>query len=215
MIAGIEGEALTREQYRNIEEYMLTCMKDSAHDKEHIYRVLFVALDIAQSETDMDDDVLIAACLLHDIGRDEQRRNPEICHASAGGEMAYRYLTEAGWEEKRARHVKACIETHRYRTDRVPQSLEAKILFDADKIDATGTLGIARTILYRADGVEPLYSVSDGTVSDGSGDTEPSFFQEYKFKLEKLYGKFYTKRAEEIAKERRASAAAFYEVVQK
>lgn len=203
---------MTKEQYRVIEGYMCSCMKDSAHDKEHIYRVLFVALDIAQSEPEVDGDVLIAACLLHDIGREEQYHNPEVCHAAAGAEKAYRYLTGLGWEEERARHVKACIETHRYRTDRIPRSTEAKIVFDADKIDATGTLGIARTILYKSQFSEPLYSMlDDGTVSDGSGDTVPSLFQEYRFKLEKLYDKFYTKRANEIAAERRGSAAAFYE----
>ena len=46
-----------------------SCMGDSAHDKEHIYRVLYSALDIAQGEAGVDYDVLIAACLLHDIAR--------------------------------------------------------------------------------------------------------------------------------------------------
>lgn len=186
-------------------------MKDSAHDKEHIYRVLYVALDIARYEEEIDGDVLIASCLLHDIGREEQNEDPTVCHALAGGEKAYIYLRNNGWEEARALHVKACITSHRYRTGLQPQSIEAKIVFDADKIDATGTIGIARTILFRAGGIEPLYSFSpDGSVSDGSTDTAPSFLQEYKFKLEKLYDKFYTKRGMEIAKGRQASAAAFY-----
>lgn len=203
---------LTKEQYGEIEDYMRTCMKDSAHDKDHIYRVLFVALDIAQHEKDIDYDVLIAACLLHDIGREEQNSDPSVCHAVAGSEKAYTFLRFNGWEESQAEHVKACILAHRYRTDLQPQSTEAKVLFDADKIDATGTLGIARTILFRSDGLEPLYSFSaDGSLSDGSNDMRPSFFQEYKFKLEKLYEKFYTKRAKEIAAERQDSAVAFYE----
>ena len=54
--------------YRLIEAYMLSCMRDSAHDREHIYRVLYAALDIASFEEPVDSDVLIAACLLHDIG---------------------------------------------------------------------------------------------------------------------------------------------------
>jgi uncharacterized protein len=60
-------------------------MKDSAHDTEHIYRVLYVALDIARYEENVDGDVLIAACLLHDIGREEQNADPAVCHAAAGG----------------------------------------------------------------------------------------------------------------------------------
>lgn len=203
---------MTKEQYTEIEDYMLSCMKDSAHDKEHIYRVLYVALDIAQYEENIDYDVLVAACLLHDIGREEQNDDPAVCHALAGGEKAYTFLRFNGWEEAQAQHVKDCVSSHRYRTDQKPQTIEAKIVFDADKIDATGTLGIARTILFQADGLEPLYSfLGDGTVSDGSTDREPSFFHEYKFKLEKLYDKFYTKRAKEIAAERRDSAVAFFD----
>ena len=61
--------------YRLIEAYMLSCMRDSAHDREHIYRVLYAALDIASFEEPVDSDVLIAACLLHDIGP-TARRSP-------------------------------------------------------------------------------------------------------------------------------------------
>jgi uncharacterized protein len=204
--------SVTREQFDDIEAYMVACMKDSAHDKEHVYRVLYVALDIALTEENVDTDVLVAACLLHDIGREEQYLDPAVDHALAGGEKAYEFLSFNGWSERRAQHVKDCIETHRYRTDRQPRSLEAKIVFDADKIDATGTLGIARTLLYKAGENEPLYSLyPDGSVSDGSGDSGPSFFQEYKFKLEKLYDRFYTKRAAEIAASRQKSASGFYE----
>ena len=54
--------------FEKTEAYMLSCMNDSAHDKEHIYRVLYTALDIAAYEQDVDYEILITACLLHDIG---------------------------------------------------------------------------------------------------------------------------------------------------
>ncbi|MGE4485880.1 MAG: HD domain-containing protein [Oscillospiraceae bacterium] len=203
---------MTREHYQSIENYMRTCATDSAHDTEHIYRVLYVALDIARYEKDVDMDILITACLLHDVGRPEQYADPAVCHALVGSEKAYAFLLTLGWDAPRAQRAKDCISTHRYRSGRPPESVEAKILFDADKIDATGTLGIARTILYRTQGDEPLYTfLPDGTVSDGSADREPSFFQEYKFKLEKLYDRFYTTRGKEIAASRRSSAVAFYD----
>ncbi|MDF2487163.1 MAG: hypothetical protein K0R46_3331, partial [Herbinix sp.] len=72
------------ELYTQIENYMLEFMKDSAHDKEHIYRVLYMALDIARLEREVDMEVLMIACLLHDIGREEQFSNPELCHAQVG-----------------------------------------------------------------------------------------------------------------------------------
>ena len=201
---------MTKEQYKQIENYMLSCMKDSAHDREHVYRVLFVALDIAQTEK-ADTDVLIAACLLHDIARKEQNENPGLCHAKLGAQKARAFLVENGWDAAFADSVARCINTHRFRGNNPPESLEAKILFDADKIDACGTLGIARTLVYNGAHGEPLYTLDKNALpSDGTGDTEPSFFQEYKFKLEKVYGKLITKRGKEIAEERRKTAVSFY-----
>lgn len=197
--------------YKNIENYMLECINDSAHDKEHIYRVLYMALDIAKYENKVDTDVLITSCLLHDIGREEQFKNPKLCHAQVGSEKAFNYVINNGFSEEKAAHIKSCILTHRYRSDNPPNSIEAKILFDADKLDVTGTLGIARTLFYIAQVSEPLYSVEEnGIILDGTNDKNPSFFHEYKYKLEKLYDKFYTNRGTQIAKERQYSAIEFY-----
>lgn len=203
---------MTREIYNLIENYMLSCMEDSAHDCEHIYRVLYNALEIAQSEEGVDFDVLIAACLLHDIGRKEQFENPALCHAMVGGEKAHKFLTDQGFDRDFSEKVRHCIQTHRFRRNMQPESMEAKILFDADKLDATGTLGIARTLMYKGNVAEPIYTkLPDGSISDGTGDTASSFFQEYHHKLEKLYGNFYTARGAQLAQERRPIAAAFYE----
>ena len=194
-----------------IEKYMLETMDDSAHDKEHIYRVLYTALDIARSEANVDYDVLITACLLHDIGRKEQYDNPALCHAAVGAEKASSFLQKNGFDREFAERVGSCIATHRFRSGHPPVTIEEKILFDADKIDATGTLGIARTIFYQGYVGEPLYTLDpEGEVSDGSGDSEASFFHEYKHKLEGLYSRFFTKRGGEIAQERQHSAVAFY-----
>ncbi|MCM1049504.1 MAG: HD domain-containing protein [Clostridiales bacterium] len=202
---------MDKKTYSLMENYMISCMEDSAHDKEHVYRVLYNALEIAKAEENVNYDVLIAACLLHDIGRKEQYENPELCHAVVGSEKAYQFLLEQGFEASYAEWVKQCIKSHRYRKDNLPQSLEAKILFDADKLDAAGAVGIARTLLYKGVVGEPLYSMlPDGSVSSGENDEMPSFFQEYKYKLEKLYSNFYTQKAAEIAKKRQLIAVEFY-----
>ena len=202
---------MTEKEYRQIESYMLECMKDSAHDKDHIYRVLYNALNIARTEKNVDYDVLITSCLLHDIGRKEQYENPELSHAVVGSEKAYKYLINNGYDVDFAENVKDCILTHRFRQNEQPNTIEAKILFDADKLDVTGALGVARTLLYQGKVGEPLYSLrSDGTVSDGEGDFAPSFFQEYKYKLEKMYDRFYTERGKELALQNKESAESFY-----
>ena len=202
---------MTRDTFSILENYILSCMKDSAHDKEHVYRVLYTAMEIAKTERNVDYDVLVGACLLHDIGRKEQYENPSLCHAEVGSEKAYNFLINSGFEAKYAEQVKHCIQTHRYRNSNPPRSIEAKILFDADKVDASGALGIARTLIYKGIVSDPLYSLlPDGSVSNGENDTTPSFFQEYKYKLEKIYSNFYTAKGAEIAKQRQQTAIDFY-----
>lgn len=203
---------MTADVYKSLETFMLSCMDDSAHDSEHVYRVLYNALAIAREEKDADYDILIAACLLHDIGRIDQIRDPSLCHAQVGSEKAYRFLLESGMDEAFAQQVRHCIVTHRFRKNLPPQTLEAKILFDADKLDVTGAIGIARTLMYRGTLTEPLYRhLPDGTISDGSEDIGHSFFREYKFKLEKLYDRFFTATGAALARERQAIAKAYYE----
>lgn len=198
-------------EYKLFEDYMHKCMNDMAHDREHIYRVLYNALDIASFEDNVDYDVLITSCLLHDIGRQEQLENPKLCHAEVGSEKAYNFIVKNNFSPDFAEKVKNCILCHRFGTNHSPVTIEEKILFDADKIDVAGTLGIARTIHYKGQINEPLYSLKpDGEVSDGVDDKNPSFFQEYKYKLERLYTKFYTQRGKEIALKRQQSAEDFY-----
>lgn len=200
--------------YTEIEAYMLSCIEDSAHDKFHIYRVLYLALEIASNEAVVNMDVLIAACLLHDIGRGEEHKNPTLCHAKVGGEMAYGFLVGKGWSIETARHVQDCVTTHRFRfrDDSLPKTIEARILFDSDKLDVMGSIGMARTLLYAGQILEPLYCVDQAeNVLDGSENDGRSFFHEYHFKLKNLYDRLYTQRGREIAKERQKSATAFYE----
>jgi len=187
-------------------------MSDSAHDTEHVYRVLNYAIDIAKCEGGADMEMLTAACLLHDIGREEQFADPGVDHAACGAEKAREWLAANGYSGEFAGEVASCIRTHRFRSDNQPQTLEAKILFDADKLDVCGAVGIARTLFYKAHVSEPLYSLAEnGEVCDGTNDTEPSFLREYKFKLENMYDKFYTNRGSELAKKRKSAAKNFYD----
>ncbi|MCL2812510.1 MAG: HD domain-containing protein [Clostridia bacterium] len=204
---------MTKKEFDRIEAYMLTQMQDAAHDRHHVYRVLNAALDIAGHVDGADMDVLTAACLLHDIGREAQAANLELCHAQIGGEMAFDFLVSQGWAAPKAQHVRECITSHRYRGDNQPQSMEAKILFDADKLEVTGAIGIARTLIYAGQVGEPLYILGDDgdVVLDGGGAEITSFFQEYNWKLKKVYDAFYTERAKEIARGRQKASMDFYD----
>ena len=203
---------MKKETFALLEAYMLSRCADSAHDREHLYRVLDNALTIGREEPGVDWDILIAACLLHDVGRPEQFADPSLCHAEVGSEKAYRFLREQGFSEEFAQQVRHCVLSHRFRKSRPPQTLEAKILFDADKLDATGALGIARTLMFKSDSGAALYCRnSDGSIDDGTGDGGDSLFREYKFKLEKLYDRFLTATGARLARERKQIAEDFYQ----
>ena len=100
---------MDRASFDRLEAFMRACMRDSAHDREHVYRVLYTALDIAAHETNADLDVLIAACLLHDIGRQEQMEAPSLDHAAVGAEKAERLLLKKGFPAEFAGKVADCI----------------------------------------------------------------------------------------------------------
>jgi uncharacterized protein len=187
-------------------------MKDAAHDPEHIFRVLYLALNIASKITEkINFDILIASCLLHDIGRGEQYKNQNVCHAEIGGRKAKEFLLKNGWSQKDSDHVKNCISTHRFRGNNVPETLEAKILFDSDKLDAVGCLGIARTLMYKGIVGGSLYEINEGKICSGKNkNDEDTFLKEYNFKLKNLYDNFYTKEAIEMAKSQKESAQLFY-----
>lgn len=192
---------------------MLSSMSDSAHDPEHIYRVLYTALDIAGTEPTTNTRILTAAALLHDIGREDQFRDPALCHAEVGSRKAYTFLMGLGWAEADAAHVQDCVLTHRYRTDRKPVTVEAKILFDADKLDVTGALGIARTLCYGGQIAQPLYHLGKGGEILTAPDSPPSFFREYNYKLRTVAEGLYTPRAKALAQGRQVISNAYYEAL--
>lgn len=201
---------MKRSEFTAIENYMLRCMRDSSHDPQHVYRVLYTALRLAET-AGAEPDVLIASCLLHDIGREAQFRDPNICHAREGAKLAEDFLLGIGWSAQRARRVSDCIRTHRWRSDDQPESIEAKILFDADKLEAAGALGIARTLVYQGQVGEPLYTVKGCEICPGTGGEDPeSFYKEYNNKLKRIYSMFYTEEARRIAESRSETAAAFF-----
>ena len=202
---------MNQKTYDAIEKIMHAHMKDSAHDHQHVYRVTRTALEIAESHPEADMDILIAACLLHDIGRDAQYKDASVNHAKAGADMARAHLIELGWGENRADAVADAVRAHRFRGKKRPESIEAKILYDADKLDVAGAMGVARTLLYQGVVGEPLYNVgTDGKPLDGHEDA-PSFLHEYVIKLSRLYEGFYTPEAAAMAAPRAAAARAFYE----
>lgn len=188
----------------------LTC---SAHNLDHVFRVYNLCLLIAKYEKDIDLEILIPSALLHDIARVEesQDKTGEIDHAVLGSVIAEDILRTLEYEEEKIEKIKHCIIAHRFRTGNEPNTMEAKILFDSDKLDVIGASGIARTFMLAGQFRQRLTvnesldeyikgnTVENGRLKDVSKHTP---FIEYEVKFKKIPDKLYTDKAKEIGKER-------------
>lgn len=172
---------------------MMFCMKDNVHDKFHVYRVVNYAAQIADETENADFDVVITAALLHDIGRADEYENHSICHAEIGSKKAKDFLLSRGYSPSFSEKVESCILSHRHKKGAFPESMEAKILYDADKLDLIGCVGTARAILFGGQIDEPLYVLdAKGQPTYGFPEEVPSLFREYHRKLQNLSSELYT-----------------------
>lgn len=201
------------EEYKEIVEIVQDKLTCSAHDLDHVFRVCNLCLLISKDEEDVDLKVLIPSALLHDIARMEESKDKtgKLDHAILGSEIAENILRKLDYKEERIEKIKHCITSHRYRTGNELNTLEARILFDADKLDAIGASGIASTFMISGqfgqrltvnDSIKEYLesnSVENGRLKDVSKHRP---FIEYEIKFKKIPDKLYTKRAKEIGKER-------------
>ncbi|GFZ29981.1 phosphohydrolase [Clostridium zeae] len=188
----------------------LTC---SAHNLDHVLRVFNLCLLISKDEKNVDLEVLIPAALLHDIARVEesQDKTGEIDHAVLGCDIAEDILSELEYDKEKIDMIKHCISAHRFRTGNEPKTIEAKILFDSDKLDIIGATGIARSFMLAGQFGQRLTTNTDlnhylkaNTVENGriKEVSKHTPFIEYEIKFKKIPDKLYTKTAKEIGKER-------------
>jgi uncharacterized protein len=117
-----------------------------AHDRFHAKRVRDLALRLAnERENTVDRDVLAAAAWLHDIGRPRERVGEIDDHNDWGAAKSAELLTTESVTTDQINAVKHCIQTHSIRSSSPePETLEAKLLFDADKLEAAGARGLIR-----------------------------------------------------------------------
>jgi uncharacterized protein len=190
---------------------------DPVHNFDHILRVYRMAGKIALAEG-ADPEIVQAAALLHDAeGSNPADKAQRKLHHHASAEFAAEILRAEGWDAQRVAAVQHCIRAHRFRdASEPPQTLEAKVLFDADKLDAIGAIGLARVIAYNALAGQPLYSPpSQQFIETGSlceKNQEPhSAYHEYLFKLSKLKDRMFTQTGRAIAQERHSVLEGFFQ----
>jgi len=193
---------------------------DPVHGFDHVLRVYAMAERLAQAEG-ADLEILHAAALLHDavppidadqssLEKDARRLN----HHATSAEFAGQVLAAEGWPADRITAVQHAIRAHRFRDrSEQPQTIEAQVLFDADKLDAIGAIGAARAIAYAVQAGQPAYATPSQQFLE-TGRLEPgephSAYHEHVFKLSRLKQQLYTHSARKIAVERHRFLEGFF-----
>ncbi len=116
--------------------------EDTAHDYDHLVRTMALAETIQATEGG-DLPTVQAAVALHDIGQGREARHGGD-HALIGATMASELLTNTPFPQASIPAVQQAIREHRLTGGIIPRTLEGRILYDADKIDCLGAIGIAR-----------------------------------------------------------------------
>jgi len=180
-----------------------------AHGFDHVLRVTVLAERIAREEG-ADVEIVRAAALLHDVaaaGPDRENHHRE------GAAEARRILLELGQPTARVEAVAHCVETHRFRKpEEGPQTLEAQCVYDADKLDAIGAVGVARAFVYGAEHGQALWGEVSPAFRAGQETGEPHTpHHEFHCKLVHIRDRLYTETGRLIAADRHRTMVDFFD----
>lgn len=200
--------ALTEDEART-----LYAAGDAAHDFDHVLRVTRLALQIAAAEG-AEPLVVQQAALLHDVPTAVHGAMRQAHHLAAA-QYAHQVLAARGLDPKRLANVVHCIEAHRFRDQSVqPQTLEAQCLYDADKLDSIGAIGVARAFAFAGSHGSRLWTtpypeIAPATAKPTGADYTP--VHEFVYKLDRLLATLYTATARQIGEQRHRFMQNFYE----
>jgi uncharacterized protein len=196
---------------------------DWAHGRSHIERVLRMAKEIGKQEG-ADLEIVELAAILHDIfeNREASSNTGGFRHEIEGSKESRKILTKLGLADATIDAVCHCIESHRKRSGKIePQTIEAKCLFDADKLDCIGAIGIIRSAFVSFDHQQEFYREEkdleaykhrnlrqDGTIIDYA---QHSSNLEYELSLKEVAKRMYTETGRRLAKERSTFMDEFYD----
>ena len=183
---------------------------DPVHGFSHVLRVYKLSERIAEAEG-ANLKIVRAAALLHDVDGDVDVREH---HHLVAATFAEKTLREEGWESEEIDAVLHCIRAHRFRNhEEEPKTLEAQVLFDADKIDAIGAVGVARAVSYAVRAGMDVYAPPSPTYLE-TGQLAPDESQtvshEYIYKLSRIKERIYTPTGRSLANERHDLMVEFF-----
>ena len=182
-----------------------------SHAWDHTLRVLRLSERIGAVEG-ADMVVLHIAALLHDVGRDRQDTcRGRICHALEGARRAETLVRSLPLSAGRQENILHCIRAHRFRGNQAPATLEARVLFDADKLDAIGAVGVARAFLFAGEVGARLHNAAIDVAGAAPYSADDTGYREFKVKLCKIRERILTHTGRRLAAERHAFMEAFFE----
>ena len=181
-----------------------------SHDWEHTERVYNLCMHIGKKEN-ADLEILKLAAILHDIRREYQdKSNGKICHGEKGADLAREILKKYNLDNEKIDKIVGCIECHRFRGNKIPQSKEAKVLFDADKLDSIGATGIGRAFLFAGEVGAKLHSKDVDIEKTEPYTKEDTAYREFMVKLRKVKDRMLTQEGKRIAEERHKFMVDFF-----
>jgi len=173
-----------------------------SHAFDHTQRVYNMAIKLAKSQN-VNIDIIKASALLHDIARLKEDNNEVKCHAETGAEMARTILKEMNFPADEIEKVCYAIKVHRQSKGINPETKEAKILQDADRLDALGAITIARMFSTGGKINRPIYKPNTPLGEINSRYNSASTIHGFHGKILKITpDSFHTEKAKKIAKKR-------------
>ena len=159
-----------------------------------------------------DMGVLLTAAYLHDIGRALQdSSNGAVCHAKKGAEMALPIIKNLSISDDRKNNIIHSIESHRFRGTIAPATIEARVLFDADKLDAIGAVGVGRVFLFAGELGAKLHNPDIAVEDVKPYSVNDTGYREFKVKLCKIKDRMLTREGLRIALDRHRFMENFFE----
>jgi uncharacterized protein len=182
-----------------------------SHAWDHTLRVYRLCNRIGAAEG-ADLDVVRIAALLHDIGRSRQdAEHGRICHAREGERLARPLVAELALEPQCRENVLHCIRAHRFRGEDRPRTLEARVLFDADKLDAIGAVGVARAFLFAGEVGARLHNPEADVARTRPYSEDDTGYREYRLKLCRIRERMLTDAGRALAEARHQFMEAFFD----
>ena len=184
--------------------------RDGAHDEAHLLRV-WKNVEKIMAQEGGDIEFLLAATLLHDsIWVD--KASPDRRFASRfAASKAEEVLSGIGWSTGRIQQVCHAIEAHSFSAAIEPMSLEARILQDADRLDAIGFIGVARCMYLAGARGAAIYQPGDPAAELRPLDDRSYALDHFQTKLMTLGDGFRTTVGRQLAAVRAARLRAFYD----